>query len=111
MELIDSAQVDGAGELRCLWSVIMPVAVPGIMTAGMFGFLAAWGDFLFGLTLNSGGSIQPVTVGLYKFVGTYSTSWGPIMATVILAAVPAGIVLAVGQKWIRGGLRAGALTG
>src|SRR5579875_1732696 len=43
-ELIEAAQVDGANEFRCAWSVVLPVAVPGIITAGMFGFLLAWGD-------------------------------------------------------------------
>ncbi|MCU1495901.1 MAG: binding-protein-dependent transport system inner rane component [Acidimicrobiaceae bacterium] len=111
IELFDSARVDGCGELRCLWSVVVPMAVPAIVTASLFGFLGAWGDFVFGLTLNSGSSVQPVTLGLYKYVGTYSTAWGPIMATVILAAIPAGIVISVAQKWVRGGLRAGALQG
>jgi multiple sugar transport system permease protein len=110
-EVLEAARVDGCGELRCLWSVIVPIAAPGIVTASLFGFLGAWGDFLFALTLNSGGSVQPVTLGLYKFVGSYTTSWGPIMATVVLAAIPAAIVLAVAQKWVRGGLRAGALKG
>lgn len=111
VELIEAAQVDGASEFRCARSVVLPVAVPGIITASMFGFLLAWGDFLFGLTLNSGGTVQPVTLGLYKFVGVYSTEWGPIMATVILAAIPAALVLAFGQRWVSGGLRAGALKG
>lgn len=109
VEIIEAARLDGCGEFRCMISVVTPVAVPGIMTAAMFGFLGAWGDFLFGLTLNSGGSVQPVTLGLYKFVTVYSNSWGPIMATVVLAAIPAAVILGIGQRWIRSGLRAGAL--
>jgi multiple sugar transport system permease protein len=108
-EILEAARIDGCSEVRCMISVIMPVAVPGIMTAAMFGFLGAWGDFLFGLTLNSGSSVQPVTLGLYKFVTVYSNSWGPIMATVVLAAIPAALILGIGQRWIRSGLRAGAL--
>jgi multiple sugar transport system permease protein len=108
-ELLEAARLDGCSEFRCMISVVTPVAVPGIMTAAMFGFLGAWGDFLFGLTLNSGSSVQPVTLGLYKFVTVYSNSWGPIMATVVLAAIPAAVILGVGQRWVRSGLRAGAL--
>jgi multiple sugar transport system permease protein len=108
-ELFESARVDGCNELRVLWSVIVPISVPGIVTASIFGFLGAWGDFVFGVTLNAGGDVQPVTLGLFKFVSVYTSSWGPIMATVVLAALPAAIVLAVGQRWIRGGLKAGAL--
>jgi multiple sugar transport system permease protein len=108
-ELLEAARLDGCSEVRCMISVVMPVAVPGIMTAALFGFLGAWGDFLFGLTLNGGSSVQPVTLGLYKFVTVYNNSWGPIMATVVLAAIPAAVILGIGQRWIRSGLRAGAL--
>lgn len=111
MELFDSARIDGCRELQVLWRVIAPIAMPGMITASLFGFLGAWGDFVFALTLNSGGSVQPVTLGLYKFVDTHAISWGPIMATVVLAAIPAGITLSVAQRWVRGGLRAGALKG
>jgi multiple sugar transport system permease protein len=108
-ELLEAARLDGCSEIRCMISVVTPVAVPGIMTAALFGFLGAWGDFLFGLTLNSGSSVEPVTLGLYKFVTVYNNSWGPIMATVVLAAIPAAVILGIGQRWIRSGLRAGAL--
>lgn len=108
-EIMEAARLDGCSEIRCMISVVTPIAIPGIVTAGVFGFLGAWGDFLYGLTLNGGGSVQPVTLGLYKFVTTYTSSWGPIMATVVLAAIPAAVVLGIGQRWIRSGLRAGAL--
>jgi multiple sugar transport system permease protein len=108
-EIIEAARLDGCSEIRCMISVVTPMAVPGIITAALFGFLGAWGDFLFGLTLNSGSSIQPVTLGLYKFMTVYTNSWGPIMATVVLAAIPAAVILSIGQRWIRSGLRAGAL--
>ena len=108
-EIIEAAHLDGCGELRCMIRVVIPMAVPGIVTAGLFGFLGAWGDFLFGLTLNGGSSVEPMTLGLYKFVTAYGDQWGPIMATVVLAAVPAAIILGIGQRWIRSGLRAGAL--
>jgi len=110
-ELFEAARVDGAGEVRCLWSVVAPMSFPGIVTAALFGFLGAWGDFVFALTLNSGSSVQPVTLGLFDFQNRYQISWGPIMATVIVAAIPAGVILAVAQRWVRAGLRAGALNG
>jgi multiple sugar transport system permease protein len=108
-EIMEAARLDGCSEIRCMISVVTPIAIPGIVTAGVFGFLGAWGDFLYGLTLNGGSSVEPVTLGLYKFVTTYTSSWGPIMATVVLAAIPAAVILGIGQKWIRSGLRAGAL--
>lgn len=108
-EIFEAALIDGCGEFRCMVRVVMPIAVPGIVTASLFGFLGAWGDFLFGLTLNGSAKVQPVTLGLYKFVTAHGAAWGPIMATVVMAAIPAAIVLGIGQRWIRSGLRAGAL--
>jgi multiple sugar transport system permease protein len=110
-ELLEAARLDGATELRCMMSVVVPMSVPGIITASLFGFLGAWGDFVFGLTLNAGSSVQPMTLGLYRFFTQYSASWGPIMATVVLAAVPAALILSLGMRWVRSGLRAGALQG
>lgn len=110
-ELYDAAAVDGAGPLRSFWRVSVPLAVPAIMTVGLFSFLAAWGDFVNALTLNATGGPQPLTLGLYKFVQQHSTDLGAIFAATIIAAVPTTILLFVGQRWIKGGLRAGALKG
>jgi multiple sugar transport system permease protein len=110
-ELFDAAEVDGASEVRLLSRVAVPLSVPGILTVGLFTFLGAWSDFVNAYTLNSGGGPQPLTLGLYKFVSEYSTDYGAIFAAAVLAAIPTGILLFVGQRWIRGGLRAGALRG
>lgn len=89
----------------------VPLAVPAIMTVGLFSFLGAWGDFVNALTLNATGGPQPLTLGLYKFVQQHSTDLGAIFAATVIAAVPTTIILFVGQRWIKGGLRAGALKG
>jgi len=109
--IFEAAEIDGCGHGRAFLRIALPMALPGIITAGLFAFLFAWGDFLFALTLNSSGSVQPLTLGLYKFVTAFGSNWGPMMATVVLAAIPSGIVLAVAQRWISGGLQAGALKG
>lgn len=108
-EIIEAARMDGCSEVRLMISVVTPIAIPGIVTVAVFGFLGAWGDFLFAVTLNGGGSVQPVTLGLYKYVTSYQEAWGPIMGTVVLAALPAAVILGIGQGWIKSGLRAGAL--
>jgi multiple sugar transport system permease protein len=110
-DLLDAARIDGCGEWRVFRSVAVPLALPGIVTAALFAFLFAWGDFLFSLTLNAGSNVQPFTLGLYKFVGTYGSDWGGIMAAVVLAAVPATVFLIVAQRWVTAGIRTGALTG
>ena len=110
-ELFDAAAVDGASEIRQFIFVSLPLAVPAMVTVGLFAFLGAWGDFVNAFTLNSGGGPQPLTLGLYKFVTEYNTNTGAIFAAATLAAIPTGILLFVFQRWIGSGLRAGSLKG
>ncbi len=111
VELSDAAYVVGASEWRTFRSVIAPLAVPAIITSGLFVFLFAWGDFLFAYTLTAGGSVTPLTKGLLSFFTNNTVNWGPVLATVILAAIPSGLILSFGQRYVMGGLRAGALKG
>jgi multiple sugar transport system permease protein len=110
-ELSDAAYVDGASEWRTFRSVIAPLAVPAIITAGLFVFLFAWGDFLYAYTLTAGGNVTPLTKGLLNFFNNNTADWGGILATVVLAAIPSGLILGFGQRYVFGGLRAGALKG
>jgi len=110
-ELSDAAYVDGASEWRTFRSVIAPLAVPGIVTAGLFVFLFAWGDFLYAYTLTAGGNVTPLTKGILSFFTNNTVNWGGVLATVVLAAIPSGLILSFGQRYVMGGLRAGALKG
>jgi len=108
-ELAEAATVDGAGQLRIFWSIIMPLSRTAIITSSLFAFLFGWGDFLFALILNSNPHREPITVGLYRFIGSYSTEWPAVMATAIIAAIPAVILLATAQQYIAAGITAGAV--
>jgi multiple sugar transport system permease protein len=110
-ELLEAAYMDGASRLRSLWSVIIPVSRNAVITAGLFAFLFAWGDFLFGLTLTTTDSVLPVTVGMYRFIGVYSTDWNSVMATGVIAAIPAAILLVVAQRYVAAGVTGGAVKG
>ena len=111
VELSDAAYVDGASEWRTFRSVVAPLAVPAIISAGLFVFLFAWGDFLYVYTLTAGGSVTPLTKGLLDFFNNNTVDWGAVLATVVLAAIPSGLILGFGQRYVLGGLRAGALKG
>jgi multiple sugar transport system permease protein len=108
-ELIESAYVDGASRLRTLVSIVLPISRNALITAGLFSFLFAWSDFLFGLTLTTTNSIIPITVGLYRFIGTYSTYWNRVMATGVLASIPAAVLLVLAQRYVSAGITGGAV--
>jgi multiple sugar transport system permease protein len=108
-ELAEAAVVDGAGHWRIFWSIILPLSKTALITAGVFSFLFGWGDFLFALILNSDPHHMPITVGIYRFIGGYSIAWPAVMATALVAAIPAMFLLAIAQQYISTGITAGAL--
>ena len=80
-----------------------------LVTAGLFTFLFTWSDFLFALTLTTTEDVRPVTLGLYQYIGSYVQDWSAVMATAVLASVPAVVLLLVAQKYVATGTTAGAL--
>jgi len=107
--IMEAARVDGAGPLRVFVAVVLPVSRNAIITAALFSFLFAWGDFLFALTLTTGDNVRPLTVGLYLYVGTYVNDWSAAMATAVMASVPAIVLLVIAQRYIAAGTTAGAV--
>jgi multiple sugar transport system permease protein len=108
-EIIEAARVDGAGRLRTLVTIVVPVSKNGIVTAALFSFLFAWSDLLFALTLTTSTKIQPITLGIYQFVGVDRQIWGPVMATAVIASLPAVVLLLVAQRFIASGVTVGSV--
>lgn len=80
-----------------------------MVTAALFAFLFSWGDFLNAKTLTTGNSITPMTLALFRFVGAEATNWNGVMATAVLASVPAAVLLVVAQRYVAAGVTAGAV--
>jgi multiple sugar transport system permease protein len=110
-ELIYAARADGGSEWQIFRLVVIPLARSAIVTVAVFAFLAGWGDFIFALTILNGSGIEPITLGIYTYLGNYSTDWGAVMAAAAVALVPAGVLLVVAQRYIASGLTAGAVKG
>lgn len=108
-EIVEAAQIDGCGQVRAFWSIVLPVSINSLITAGIFSFLFAWSDFLMALTLTTGQSIRPVTLGLYTYIGTNDTDWSSVMATAVIASVPAVVLMIAAQKYIAAGATGGAV--
>lgn len=110
-ELTEAAFVDGAGEWGAFVRIMLPLAVPGVVTAGLFAFLFAWGDFIYALTLTTDNTIEPVSLSIYNYLGQFNNEWGSAMAVAALASIPAAILLILFQRYITTGLTAGAVKG
>ena len=108
-QIREAAQLDGAGALRTLLSVILPVARNAVITAALFSFLFAWADFLFAVTLTTRDSAAPITVGIYRFIGAHISDWNSVMATGVLASLPVAALLVVAQRYVAAGITSGSV--
>jgi multiple sugar transport system permease protein len=109
-ELMQAAQLDGATEWRTFRSIVLPLSRNALITSALFAFLWAWSDFLFASTLDrEGGHVRPITMGIYNYIGAQNQEWGPMMATAVVASVPAAVLLVVAQKYVAAGVTAGAV--
>ncbi|MGA5303907.1 carbohydrate ABC transporter permease [Nucisporomicrobium flavum] len=108
-DLMNAAVVDGAGRFRTFWSIVLPVSRNAIVTVGLFTFLWAWSDFVFATTLDGGGSQQPITLGIYHYIGNNNQQWNAIMATAVIASIPATLLLILAQRYVAAGITAGAV--
>jgi len=107
--VLEAARMDGAGQLRVFLSIAVPMSRNALITSGLFAFLFSWSDFLFALTLTTSPDVRPVTLGIYSYLGAYVNDWSPVMATSVLASLPAVVLLLVAQKYIAAGTTAGAV--
>jgi multiple sugar transport system permease protein len=107
-ELGEAAAIDGASRLRTFVSVILPVARNAMITAGLFSFLFAWADFLFAVTLTTQDNHAPITVGIYRFIGANVTQWNSVMATGVIASIPAALLLIIAQRYVAVGIGSAA---
>lgn len=109
-ELFEAAYMDGAGHLYTLRRVILPIAMPGVIVVAITTFIGAYAQqFIFALTFNSKSEFMPLPVGLYGFFGKQEVIWNELMAAAFVGIAPAVIIIFVLQRYLVGGLTAGAV--
>ncbi|HEY0790856.1 MAG TPA: carbohydrate ABC transporter permease [Chthoniobacterales bacterium] len=102
--LAEAAQIDGCGRFKTFWFIVLPLVVPGILTAAIFTFLAGWGDLLMALTLTTDDSMKPVTAGLFSFIGNNVAQWNRVMALATLQSLPPLFLFLMAQRYVVSGL-------
>ena len=110
-EMEETGRIDGASPLRTVWTIILPQALPGLFTAGIFCFTACWTEFLMALTFNSSNNYRTIPVGIAEFGGNFQVPYGTIFAASVVAVVPIGILVFIFRKFVISGLTSGAVKG
>lgn len=107
--LDEAARLDGCGPLRAFAYVMIPAVKTGIVTIVVISFLNGWNDLIFSMTFNVGAEMRPLTANIYKFQNAYGTKWNCIMAYGAILVIPVVLLFIFLQKYIVGGLTAGAV--
>lgn len=108
-ELEEAAMVDGTSRLGALGRITLPLALPGIVTALIFTFIAAWNEFIVAVTLSGDPTKGPLTVAINNYIGQYSVDWGHLFAGSVIATIPVIILFAMIEGKVVGGLTAGSI--
>ncbi|MEW1682503.1 carbohydrate ABC transporter permease [Streptomyces sp. T12] len=109
VQLEEAAMIDGLGRGGALLRVTLPLAMPGVVTAVIFTFIAAWNEFVMGLTLSTVPESQPLTVGINSFIGNYTVQWNYLFAASVIAIVPVVVLFAFIERHVVSGLTAGSV--
>jgi multiple sugar transport system permease protein len=110
-ELEDAARIDGAGEFRIFWQIMLPLATPAIATLAIFSFQAGWNSFLWPLLITTTDDMRTIQLGLTVFVQQYSTQWDQLMAATVVATMPVIVVFSLGQRLLVRGITFTGLKG
>lgn len=109
VEIEESAMIDGCTRVQTIWRIMLPIAGPGLVTAMIYTFIWAWNEFLFPLVFIKSHDLMPLTLGLYQFLGRWTTQWELLSAAAFWAIIPVLLLFYLIEKRLVAGLAAGAV--
>ena len=109
--IIESARIDGAGEVRTFTSIVFPMIKPGVGALAIFTFITAWNDYFLQLIMLNDMDVLTISLGIAKLQSELSTDYGLIMAGAALGAIPIIIIFLIFQKFFTRGITMGAVKG
>ena len=110
-ELIEAARIDGLGTVGTLLRIVLPLSLPGLGVAVLFGFLVAWNEFVIALTITRTPAAQTMPVGISTLITQFQTLWGEMMAVAAVYLLPVLAVTVISQRGLVRGLMSGATKG
>jgi multiple sugar transport system permease protein len=108
-EIEEAALVDGCGKVATLVRVVLPLSTPGLVTAVIFAFIAAWNEYIVALTMMTDPDKKPLTVGITSYVTAYVQHWNHLFAASIIAIVPVVLLFVLIERHLVSGLTAGGV--
>ena len=113
VSLCEAAKIDGAGHLRVLFSVVLPLAKPGIATITMLSAMGFWNEYPLALVLLTDDAQKTLPIGMANLfeVQKYATDWGALFAGLVIIMIPTMIIYLIGQRYLLQGIGAGGLKG
>jgi len=110
-EVEEAAMVDGASRVRSLVQVVVPQALPGLISTAIFTFILAWNEYLFALVFLSDPRLKTLPVGIATYANNLDIQWGPLMASSVVVTVPVLVFFMFLQRRLVGGIGDGAVKG
>jgi multiple sugar transport system permease protein len=110
-DLYRAARIDGCSHLGILRHVVLPLAVPGLLSVSLLVFLFSWNEFLYAFTLTASERSRTLPVAIALFPGLHEIPWGEISAAAVLATVPSILLMLIFQRYVVSGLTAGSVKG
>ena len=111
IEIEEAAAIDGSGRLRTIYTIVMPMCKPILITIGIIQFFYIWNEFTFSLILINSQKLMTIPVGITLFKGQFSTDFPKMMTSMILAIFPTMLIYFIFSKQIIKGMVAGAVKG
>ena len=110
-ELDEAVMIDGGSRCKALWSVLVPISLPGMVSVGMYTFMQAWNEYLFALALTQTTNMRTVPIGINLLLGQHAYDWSQMMAMSVLGSIPVLILFIFFQKYFIAGMSSGGVKG
>ncbi|SDS33131.1 carbohydrate ABC transporter permease [Microterricola viridarii] len=110
-ELLEASRLDGSGEVRTFFTLVLRLLAPAMVTIFLFIFVATWNNFLLPLMMLNSAELKPVTLGLYGMMSYFSPQYGAVLQGALLSVIPLVVLFFVLQRYWQSGLTAGAVKG
>jgi multiple sugar transport system permease protein len=108
-EIEEAAWIDGGSRTQVLYNIILPLIRPALVAVGIFSFLIAWGEFVFALSFLQNVELQPISIGIFQFIGMYKSNFDSMMAFSTIVALPAVVAFLFLQRQFISGMTSGSV--